>query len=400
SAVFITDTVLAVLAFGFIRTPRSYLRRTPWNVLDFLVTLACIVDIILSRLEVTSALRAVKIAFVLRPLRILKNSPGIKIVVRSMFTAIPAMKDVFIVAFIFWTAFAIAGVQLFKGEFYSCSDSSFTLQANCTAAGARWVNAELHFDNFGAAMITLFVLSTLEGWVPIMHNGIDAVRPGVAPILNYNPAAALFFVVFIIVGGFFLVQLFMSVLVNTYEEQKRQLQQKSIFLTPEQEEWLNCQKMVLASVPLDEYLVIPVGESAPSPTRLHRFRVASLKFILSLQFRRFVNFSIIANAVSVGVDHYPISDTGARALFALNMLFTALFAIEAILKNVALTPRVYFLSNWNRFDFVVLLASIIGLVLEYTLEVKWSFATTLRTVRIMRIAVSPNSNRETLRRIV
>lgn len=70
-------------------------------------------------------------------------------------------------------------------------------------------------------MVTLFIISSLEGWPQIMENAIDARGEDMAPVKNYNPAAAYYFIVFIFVGSFFLVNFFIGVVFMHFNKAKR-----------------------------------------------------------------------------------------------------------------------------------------------------------------------------------
>lgn len=74
-----------------------------------------------------------------------------------------------------------------------------------------WRRARMHYDNVGAAALTLFSISTTELWVDAMHAASDAAGPGLQPVRGARPAAAVFFVVFMVIGTFFVLQLFVSV---------------------------------------------------------------------------------------------------------------------------------------------------------------------------------------------
>lgn len=76
------------------------------------------------------------------------------------------------------------------------------------------MNAHYHYDNVPEAMITLFIISSLEDWPSLMHQGIDAREVGQSPVKDYNPHAALYFVVLIFVVSFFCVNLFIGVVFN------------------------------------------------------------------------------------------------------------------------------------------------------------------------------------------
>lgn len=69
-------------------------------------------------------------------------------------------------------------------------------------------------------MMTLFILSTVEGWPDIMFTAINATGEDTGPKDNYNPGAAYFFVVFLFVGSFFFVNLVIGVMFDNFLKEK------------------------------------------------------------------------------------------------------------------------------------------------------------------------------------
>ena len=70
-------------------------------------------------------------------------------------------------------------MQLFKGSFYYCDGPNIRNVRNKTdcLSDSRnvWVNRKYNFDDLGQALMSLFVLSSKDGWVNIMYTGLDAV---------------------------------------------------------------------------------------------------------------------------------------------------------------------------------------------------------------------------------
>ena len=93
----------------------------------------------------------------------------------------------------------------------------------CLDSGGEWVNAPANFDSFIDSALTLFIVITSEGWVGIMWQGVDATFLHHMPIRNNFPPACLFFVMFMIAGAVFLINLFVGVVLANYSEQKRKL---------------------------------------------------------------------------------------------------------------------------------------------------------------------------------
>mgnify|MGYP001792634775 CR=1 FL=1 len=73
----------------------------------------------------------------------------------------------------------MALLQLFRGSFYHCTGNhirNVTTKAQCLAnPDNAWQNKKYNFDDLGNALMSLFVLSSKDGWVMIMYQGLDAV---------------------------------------------------------------------------------------------------------------------------------------------------------------------------------------------------------------------------------
>lgn len=70
-----------------------------------------------------------------------------RIVVKALFESIVAILNVVIVLLIVWLIFAIVGVSLFSGKFYSCENPRFNTREECELYGLNWKNADANFDN-------------------------------------------------------------------------------------------------------------------------------------------------------------------------------------------------------------------------------------------------------------
>lgn len=98
-------------------------------------------------------------------------------------------------------------------------------------------------------MLTLFEMATLEMWPDIMLNGVDATHPNQQPRINHNPPIAIYFISFIIVGSFFVLNLFVGVTINKFNEMQERQQNRNILLTPEQQQWVAIQKLIAKTRP-------------------------------------------------------------------------------------------------------------------------------------------------------
>jgi len=236
---FIVEALLKVLAQGFVGHPEAYL-HSGWNRLDFGLVILSIVNMVVinstdaksaagdatetvNSLQTLRALRVFRGLRALRALRMVSHLASLRLVLRSVLGTLSCLGNVFMIGSLFFTIFAILGVQLFKGKLMFCAHSVTgkvlysTGRAACLASGHRWDNAKSNFDNFGNALLALFEIASLEAWPNIMHTVVDASTDGA--ILHHQPAAVLYFVAFIIVGSFFIIGLFVGVLVDEYNKQ-------------------------------------------------------------------------------------------------------------------------------------------------------------------------------------
>lgn len=140
----------------------------------------------------------------LRPLRVINRAPGLKLVVQTLLSSLRPIGNIVLICCTFFIIFGILGVQvckdlfdwftyldfvfflfsmfllqLFKGAFFYCEGTnlkSVKNKSDCLAIdGNVWVNRKYNFDDLGKALMSLFVLSSRDGWVNIMYTGLDAV---------------------------------------------------------------------------------------------------------------------------------------------------------------------------------------------------------------------------------
>lgn len=183
---------------------------------------------------------------VLRPLRMISRNEGLKIAVISLINAIPQIINALVIALLFYVLFAIFATTYFKGRFFSCltdniedivDPSEIISKWDCLNVGGDWINSVLNFDNVLQSLASLFVLSSTEGWGDIMYQGVDAVDIDLNPQEDNNTAWAFFFMSFMIIGSLFMLNLFVSIVVNTYYGEKEKLY-KNEQLSKYQKLWL------------------------------------------------------------------------------------------------------------------------------------------------------------------
>ena len=166
-AVFVLEILAKIVVYG-----RGFV-RDPWNLFDFVV-------ISLSVLPATNAFSVLRAFRVLRVLRLVSAVPSMRQVVQGLLNAIPGMATTAGLLLLSFYVFSVIATQLF-GEAFE-----------------EW------FGSLGASMYTLFQIMTLESW------SMGIVRP----VMTEFPWAWAFFVPFIIINAFAVLNLFVAIIVN------------------------------------------------------------------------------------------------------------------------------------------------------------------------------------------
>jgi len=356
--IFALEFLIKLIGFGFIK----YFTNL-WNLLDVFI-----VAISLASLFGNPNLNALRSLRALRPLRAVSRFEGMKIVVNSLVHSIPSIANVLLVCGVFWLIFSVMGFTLFGGRFYRCVDAQYNLlplsivntKADCIVNASitnyTWTNRNINFDNALNGILALFQTATLEGWFEVMQDAYDSRGVDMQPGYMENFATQLYFVVFIILGAFFILNLFIGVIIDNFNRLKQQYEDGiGIFLTSSQRNWINTLK----------------AASEKKPTRrltrpTSKWRGALFDFICTKQFELFIMSVIIANMFTMMIQHYDQSKEVTVALDYLNYLFTGIFTIEAIIRLIAMRLE-YFKSFMNIFDFTIVIFSV-GVILYENLK--------------------------------
>lgn len=176
--IFVIELTLAMIAMG----PRRFF-GDPWRVFDFIV-------VGIALIPASGPFAVLRSLRVLRILRLASASPRMRAVVASLLTAIPGLSAIFALLLLIFYVAAVMSTKLFGATF------------------PEW------FGSIGASMFTLFQIMTLESWA------MGIVRP----ILEEYPFAWVFFVPFIVVATFTMLNLFIAVIVEAMQKQSKDAQ--------------------------------------------------------------------------------------------------------------------------------------------------------------------------------
>ena len=404
---FFIEFLIKVFAYGFCFTPRGYI-MDPWNTMDFSVLLISLFDAVMTITgsgtnEWTRILRLLRI---MRPLRMIKHAEGMKVIVNALIKCGPMVVAVLVLNMVFYLIFATLGVGMFKGQFRTCvgvpgepvdwktldfyhsgTNTSYTEilsydgaklvgtghtrlvesesdlnELDCKQLGGSWDNPPYNFDNIFQAFKSLFIVSTLEGWIDIMHAGMDVNGEGNAPITDNQYNNFLFFWMFVILGAYFVTNIFVGVMVNFFSESSG-----TGLLTHAQKQWQMKQLMCLSVK--SRVTVLP--EPGPRLTVYRAVEQPACEY--------FIQLCIVLNTLVMIAEHYP-EDPELTTTFAnLNLGFLIIFTIEAAIKVFALGITEYMHDNWCVLDGSIVVMSWVFRIFAH------SGASALRSLRILRI---------------
>ena len=177
--------------------------KDPWNIFDFLIVAICWFAHIIPGMMNAGFVAVIRLARVLRVLRLVQALPQLKMLVDAMMKSIPSMGYVGILLLLLFYIYGAMGVFLFG------------------------INDPLHFGTLHTAMLSLFRISTLEGWTEIMYInmfGCDNPKWGYGPESGCNNpqphglSAVVYFVTFVLFGTMIVLNLFIGVIMNAMDE--------------------------------------------------------------------------------------------------------------------------------------------------------------------------------------
>ncbi|XP_047423804.1 voltage-dependent T-type calcium channel subunit alpha-1H-like [Mugil cephalus] len=368
TGVFLIEMVVKVIALGLLVGKESYCRSL-WNIMDGLLGILAFVHIFIKlftsgKNNMMGILKVLRLLRTLRPLRLIKRTPKLKVAIETLIMSAKPLGNIVLSCCVFLLFFGILGVQLFKGRFNYCEGedtSNITNKSDCLAANYHWARKTYNFDSLPQALLTLFVMYSKDGWVNIMYDGLDAVGVDQEPVKNYNTWMLLYFIPFMILS-FFLLDMFIGVLVETYHQCRQEQRQGNQEL---EEEGLQSQHQE--------------QEQVPYYTSYSTIRRAIHRLCTSRLLDLFTNFIIVLNVFILACEHYNQPEYVGRMTDYALYVYILIFILELLLKIVGLGFKRFLKCRWNQLDFVIVLCSIISITAPINPSI-------LRVCRLLRLA--------------
>ncbi|KTG33779.1 hypothetical protein cypCar_00006981 [Cyprinus carpio] len=338
TGVFTFEMVIKMIDLGLLLHPGSYF-RDPWNILDFIVVTGALVAFACSgtKGKDINTIKSLRVLRVLRPLKTIKRLPKLKAVFDCVVNSLKNVLNILIVYILFMFIFAVIAVQLFKGKFFHCTDESKALEKDCRGQfleygsdglamtlPREWKKYDFHYDNVLWAFLTLFTVSTGEGWPTVLKHSVDATYEDQGPSPGYRMETSIFYVVYFIVFPFFFVNIFVALIIITFQEQGDKAMAECSLEKNERA----CIDFAINAKPLTRYM--------PQDKESYQYKI--WKFVVSTPFEYSILTMIAINTVVLMMKFHDAPNLYEDMLKWLNIIFTALFTLECILKVIAFGP--------------------------------------------------------------
>ncbi|XP_025905696.1 voltage-dependent P/Q-type calcium channel subunit alpha-1A-like, partial [Nothoprocta perdicaria] len=392
TGVFTFEMVIKMVDLGLVLHQGAYFRDL-WNILDFIVVSGALVAFAFtsssrgsSKGKDINTIKSLRVLRVLRPLKTIKRLPKLKAVFDCVVNSLKNVLNILIVYMLFMFIFAVVAVQLFKGKFFYCTDESKEFEKDCRgeylvyekdnevkAQKREWKKYDFHYDNVLWALLTLFTVSTGEGWPQVLKHSVDATYENQGPSPGYRMEMSIFYVVYFVVFPFFFVNIFVALIIITFQEQGDKMMEEYSLEKNERA----CIDFAISAKPLTRHM----------PQNRQSFQYRMWQFVVSPPFEYTIMAMIALNTIVLMMKFYDASDAYENVLKMFNNVFTSLFSLECLLKIMAFGVLNYFRDAWNIFDFVTVLGSITDiLVTEFGNNfINLSFLRLFRAARLIKL---------------
>ncbi|KAF9324648.1 calcium channel protein [Podila minutissima] len=347
-AIFTVEFLIRVVADGFIFTPDAYF-KTLWNKIDFFVLLTFYAPLVANLTDSQGVSRFFRSLKALRALRLINQSAYIKGTFHAVLVAgFPQLFNATLLSITLIIPFAIYGMRMFSGLFFSCNDDSDTVRSIYDCVGNYntsdgllvprvWSNPhEYSFNNFGASFLILFEIVSQEGWTGVMNTARDIVGLGLQPSQDASRYNGIFFVLYNLAGGYFVSALFVAIVIENYTKRTG-----TAFMTANQRRWMDLKKL-LGGINMSKARSNPPA----NPIRGLFFQISSPK---RGWFSRLLTVVTILDGVLLATEHVNSGDWE----WVKNWLFLTLlsvFMLEIVFKIGGLGWDGYRKNRWNIYN--------------------------------------------------
>lgn len=366
-SLFTVEFIVKTVADGLLFTPNAYLRN-PWNSIDSLVLTSMWIYFIsyvrnngnLSRIfRGISALRALRCLTV--------SNTAQQTFTMVMFQGSRKIFEAALVSFTLLLPFTVWGIGLFRGKLGVCNDGDLGIgqcYGEFTTAVDNWnilmprvySQPYLYFDTFVASLKSLYEIISLEGWVDLLTNLMNSTGVGTPASDLQHPANAIFMILFNFLSMVFILNLFISFIINNYAETTG-----SAYYTSEEKAWLESQKLLSQAKP----------KAVPNFFELSKWRRFFYRIAVgkdNFYYAFFLQITLYVHICLLLSTFYTDKDTFKQFY---TIFFTCTITILLLQEFLSLYGQglyLYMNSLWSRVRFLILFSAFILMVASFSVS--------------------------------
>ena len=397
--IFLLECLVKIIAMGFVMDEGSYLTDN-WNKIDIIIVICSVFDFQnLFTKYFTSGkgnssmqfLKVIRLLRTLRPLRFISHNVQLKLIITSLFDSILTIVNALFIVIVVYYMFSIVGISLFYSNMHNCyilnnegyfslaiesfkdilldydiSDNMVSISNFCANRynGIMDTGPAFKFSNIATSFITSYCLSTMEGWPDIMNS-----------YTIYEMYYGIYFIVANLVVAYFFLNLFTGIMFRYFNEAFKR-EQKIAEDDKKAPKYYDFLKQICSAE--THYVVWKKPEKGTYSYFLRELADNPLldNFIMIVIFLNMVFMALSFDGSSSGFNLF---------LSIVNYVFTGIFILECIIKLLGYGIRPYFHSGWNRFDFFVVVASIVDLAVANVEGFDASFLKSFQIIRVLRV---------------
>lgn len=274
-----------------------------------------------------------------------------------------------------------------------------TSRVICECWGGKWRNmAYQDFDNVLNSMLTLFEISTTEGWVDVMWAATDSRGIDMQPVRDIWINWTYFFMFFIFIGNYLFLNLFVGVTIDNFSDlkEKRSKEGASLFKTKSQKMWWDTYEMSIKMLPRPRAM-------QPADAIGQFFYKMTMVDPYAKIFDNFIMLCIILNTVIMAATFFGEPEWWTITCDVFNFTFMIIFNLEMICKLFA-KRKMYFQNNGDLFDFFIVVLTDLGWILAITgsgagMGPVASIIRTFRIGRALRLVNTDNQMARDIKRL-
>ncbi|GAC97767.1 likely calcium channel [Pseudozyma hubeiensis SY62] len=358
SSLFFAEFLVKTIADGLAFTPNAYVLSV-WNSLDLFVLITLLVNVITELAVIGGVSRFTRALKAFRALRLINLSSLMRDTFHAvMIAGAGRILDASILSILYIIPYAVWGQNLFGGLLYSCNDGSNSIQTKFDCIGEYvsspgnfdflaprvWGNptegSVYSFDDFKGAMLILFEIISLEGWINVMSTAMSVAGKDQQLQNDNRQVNALFFLIYNLVGSTTVLTLFVSVIIENF-----QTFSGAAFQTAGQRQWVDLRRLILRQRP----------SKRPKHRPSQPVRAWCYDRMLNKNgwWSRTMTLVYMATLVTLMTQQYSDPTWANQLRDALYLGYTAIYALDIVARLLGLGWRSYRENPWNLYDLFV-----------------------------------------------